>query len=84
MRVTEVIFPARPRRAYGGGVSSLERRRSTLDRLDDGLLVIAALVGVVLVFTVIGWLIHAVLFFVKLAVIALFIGLVVRLAARRR
>jgi hypothetical protein len=82
--VTDVIFPPVPRRAYGVGVSSLERRRSVLDRLDDGLLVIVALVGVVILFSVVGWVIHTVLFFVKVALVAVFIGLIVRLVARRR
>ena len=65
-------------------VSSLERRRSALDRLDDGLLVIVALVGVVVLFAVVGWIIHTVLFFVKVAIVAVFIGLIVRLVASRR
>jgi len=83
-RVTEVIFPPVSRRAYGVVVSSLERRRSALDRLDDALLVIVALVGVVILFAVVGWVIHAVLFVVKVALVAVFIGLIVRLVARRR
>jgi hypothetical protein len=82
--VTDVIFPPVPERAYGMAVSSLERRRSALDRLDDGLLVIVALVGAVILFAVVGWVIHTVLFFVKVAIVAVFIGLIVRLVARRR
>ena len=82
--MTDVIFPPAPRRAYGVAVSSLERRRSVLDRLDDGLLVIVALVGVVILFSVVGWVIHTVVFFVKLALVAVFIGLIVRLVARNR
>ena len=82
--MTDVIFPQVPGRAYGMVVSSLERRRSALDRLDDGLLVIVALVGVVILFAVVGWVIHTVLFFVKLAIIAVFVGLIVRVVARRR
>ena len=82
--MTDVIFPAGRRRAYALPVSSLERRRSALDRLDDGLLVIVALVGVVILFSVVGWVIHTVVFFVKLALVAVFIGLIVRLVARRR
>jgi len=65
-------------------VSSLERRRSALDRLDDGLLVVAALVGLVILFAVVGWVVHTVLFFVKVAIVAAFIGLIVRLVARNR
>jgi hypothetical protein len=64
-------------------VSSLERRRSTLDRLDDVLLVVVALVGVVLVFSVIGWLVDTLVFFVKLALVAVFIGLIARFVMRR-
>ena len=55
-----------------------------LDRLDDGLLVIVALVGVVILFSVVGWVIHTVVFFVKLGLVAVFIGLIVRLVAHRR
>lgn len=65
-------------------MSSLERRRSALDRLDDGLLVVAALVGLVILFAVVGWVVHTVLFFVKVAIVAAFIGLIVRLVARNR
>ena len=82
--MTDVIFPPVPRRAYGMGVSSLERRRSALDRLDDALLVVVALVGVVILFSVVGWVVHTVVFFVKLALVAVFVGLIVRLVARRR
>jgi hypothetical protein len=64
-------------------VSSLERRRSALDRLDDGLLVVVVLVGLVISFAVVGWVVHTVLFFVKVAIVAAFIGLIVRLVARR-
>jgi hypothetical protein len=77
-------LPAGPATAYGVGVSSLERRRSTLDRLDDGLLVIVALVGVVVLFSVVGWVVHTVVFFVKVALVAVFIGLIVRVVARHR
>ncbi len=82
--MTDVIFPRVPGRAYAEGVSSLERRRSALDRLDDGLLVGAALVGLVILFAVVGWVVHTVLFFVKVAIVAAFIGLIVRLVARNR
>jgi hypothetical protein len=70
--------------AYCFGVSSLERRRSALDRLDDGLLVVAALVGVIVVFAVIGWIVSTIVFFVKLALLAVFVGLIVRFMIRRR
>jgi energy-coupling factor transporter transmembrane protein EcfT len=82
--VTDVIFPPVPRLAYGVGVGSLERRRSVVDRLDDALLVVVALVGVVVLFSVVGWVVNTVVFFVKVALVAVFIGLIVRLVARRR
>ena len=66
------------------GVSSLEPRRSALDRLDDGLLVVAALVGVVVLFAVVGWIVSTIVFFVKLALVVVFIGLIVRFFTRRR
>jgi hypothetical protein len=65
-------------------VSSLERRRSALDRLDDGLLVVVALVGVVVAFMVVGWIVDTVVFFVKLALVAVFIGLIARFVLRRQ
>jgi hypothetical protein len=65
-------------------VSSLERRRSVLDRLDDGLLVVVALVGVVVAFMVVGWIVDTIVFFVKLALVAVFIGLIARFVMRRQ
>ena len=65
-------------------VSSLEPRRSALDRLDDGLLVVAALVGVVVLFAVIGWIVNTIVFFVKLALVVVFVGLILRFLTRKR
>jgi hypothetical protein len=63
----------------------LERRnRSTLAKLDDGLLIVAGVVGVIVLFAVVGWVIHAVLFLVKIAVVAVVFGLIVRAVAGRR
>ena len=65
-------------------VSSLEPRRSVLDRLDDGLLVVAALVAVVVLFAVIGWIVNTIVFFVKLALVVVFVGLILRFLTRKR
>jgi hypothetical protein len=63
----------------------LERRnRSTLAKLDDGLLIAAGVVGVIVLFAVVGWVIHAVLFLLKIAVVAVVFGLIVRAVAGRR
>ncbi|HMC41881.1 MAG TPA: hypothetical protein VKI20_02645 [Acidimicrobiales bacterium] len=61
------------------------RRRSTLDRLDDGLLVVAGIVGVLLVLQVVSWVVGTVLFVIKLAVVAAVVFVILRvLAALRR
>jgi hypothetical protein len=60
------------------------RRRSTLDRLDDGLLVVVAVVGVLLLLQVVSWAIGTILFVVKLAIVAVVVGLVLRLIAAIR
>ena len=65
-------------------VSSLEPRRSALGRLDDGLLVVAALVAVVVLFAVIGWIVNTIVFFVKLALVVVFVGLILRFLTRKR
>ena len=62
----------------------MEPRRSALDRLDDGLLVVAALVAVVVLFAVIGWIVNTIVFFVKLALVVVFVGLILRFLTRRR
>ncbi|TML38457.1 MAG: hypothetical protein E6G27_14220 [Actinobacteria bacterium] len=60
------------------------RRRSTLDRLDDGLLVVVAIVGVFLLLQVVSWAVGTILFAVKLAIVAVVVGLVLRLIAALR
>ena len=61
------------------------RRRSTLDRLDDGLLVVAGIVGVRLVLQVVSSVVGTVLFVIKLAVVAAVVFVILRvLAALRR
>lgn len=63
----------------------LERRtRSTLSRLDDILLIGLGVVAAVAVFWMIGWVVSAVLFLVKVAVAAVVFGLVVRAVVNRR
>jgi energy-coupling factor transporter transmembrane protein EcfT len=61
-----------------------KRRSSSLSRLDDGILVVAAIVGVILLFTVIGWIFHTVMFLFKLALAAAVVGVVFRFFAGRR
>jgi hypothetical protein len=61
-----------------------QRRRSTLSRMDDALLVVVGIVVVMAVLSVVGLIVHAVLFFVKVAVAAVLFGLIVRLMAGRR
>jgi hypothetical protein len=60
------------------------RRRSTLDKFDNALLIAAAVVGVFVLFAVVGWVIHAVLFLIKVAVVAVVFGLIVRAVVGRR
>src|SRR5207244_5759572 len=76
----------RSARAEGGRMlEPRNRRRSTLDRLDDGLLVVAGIVGVLLVLQVVSWVVGTVLFVIKLAVVAAVVFVILRvLAAVRR
>ncbi len=62
---------------------SLEPRRSTLDRLDDWLLVGVIAVVAVLALQVLGWVFGAIVFLVKVAVVAAVVGLVVAYINRR-
>jgi hypothetical protein len=64
---------------------SLQRSpRSTLSRLDDLLLIGVAAVAAIAVFWMIGWVVSAVLFLVKIAVAAVVFGLIVRAVINRR
>lgn len=65
-------------------MSSLEPRRSTLARVDDALGVAVVVLAALAVLSVIGWLVHTLFFFVKLAVLAVMVALAVRIFARRR
>lgn len=76
-------------RGRGGGRTvrnvQLERRRkSTVSKLDDALLVVAAIVAAVVVFSVVSWVLHAVFLLVKLAVAAVVFGLIARAVINRR
>ena len=64
-------------------MNSLQRRRSTLSKLDDGLLVVAIVVGVVIALSILGFVIHTIFWLARLAIIGLVIGLVVRFVSRR-
>ena len=55
-----------------------------MSKLDDALLVVLGIVAVLAVFTVIGWIVHTVMFFVKVAIAAVIFGLIVRAVAGRR
>jgi hypothetical protein len=64
---------------------AIERRKgSTVSKLDDALLVVLGVVAVLAVFTVVGWIMHAVFFLVKVAIAAVVFGLIVRAVASRR
>lgn len=67
-----------------GTVALEPRRRSTLDRLDDWLLVGVVAVLAVLALNVLGWIFGAVVFLVKVAVVAAVVGLVIAYGNRRR
>jgi len=60
------------------------RRRSTLDRLDDGLLVVVAIVGVFLLLQVLSWVVGTILLVVKLAVVAVVVAVIMRAVAGLR
>ena len=64
---------------------AIERhRRGTLSRLDDALLLVVGVVAVLAVLSVVGFVVHAVMFFVKVAIAAVLFGLIVRFVANRR
>ena len=69
---------------YRSGVSLERKSTSALSRLDDGLLVIVAIVGAVIVLSIIGALIHLFAVVVKVAIIAAVAGLIFRAVSRRR
>jgi Flp pilus assembly protein TadB len=58
--------------------------KSIMSRLDDFLLIAVAVAAGLVAFTVLGWVLHTVLFLVKVAVAAVVFGLIVRLVVGRR
>ena len=58
--------------------------RSTLDRLDDALLVVVAVVAALVVLKVVSAIVGTIFFFVKVGVVALLIFGAVSFASRRR
>lgn len=63
----------------------LERRRSSgLDRLDDALLIVVAVVGALFALKVLGWIIGTVLFVIKVAVVAAIAFVALRIVSRRQ
>ena len=64
-------------------MTSLQRRRSTLSKLDDGLLVAAIVVGVLIALPILFFVVHTIFWLTKLVIIGLVIGLVVRFVNRR-
>ena len=61
-----------------GGVSS------TAVRTDDGIMIIVGIVGVILAFTVLGWIFHTLIFLAKVVLVAAVAGLAFRFFAGRR
>jgi hypothetical protein len=59
-------------------------RRSTLDILDNWLLIVVGIIAAVVVWNILGWVFGAILFLVKVAVAALVIAVAVRIASGRR
>jgi hypothetical protein len=59
-------------------------RRSTLDVLDNWLLIVVGIIAAVFVWNILGWVFGAVLFLVKVAVAAFVIAVAVRIASGRR
>ena len=68
----------------GSGVEPARRRRSTLDVLDNGLLVVVGVVVALVLLKVVGFIAGTVFFLVKLALLAGAVYVVLRLLTRRR
>jgi hypothetical protein len=64
-------------------MSSLQRRPSVLSKLDDGLLVAAIVVGVIVAFWVVMAVLHTIFWLAKLAIIGLVIGLAFNFVTKR-
>jgi len=63
--------------------SSLSPRRSTLEKLDNALLIAVVAVGAIIAFQVIGWLFGALWFVAKLLIAGLIVGAGASFAFRR-
>ena len=61
-----------------------ERRRSTLQTLDSGLLVVVGIVAALVVLKVVGFIAGTVFFLIKVALLAGAVYVVLRLFLRRR
>jgi hypothetical protein len=59
-------------------------RRSTLDVLDNWLLIAVGIVAAVMVWNILGWVFGVVAFLIKVAVAAAVIAVAVRIASGRR
>ena len=60
------------------------RKRTTLEVLDNWLLIAVGAVAVIVLLQLLSWILGTVMFLVKVAVAALIIGAVVRIASGRR
>lgn len=61
-----------------------ERRRSTLEAVDNGLLVVVGVIAALVVLKIVGFIAGTVFFLVKLALLAGAVYLVLRLVVRRK
>jgi DMSO reductase anchor subunit len=60
------------------------RTRSMLSRLDNGLLVVGAIVAAIGALVILGWVLHTVFFLIKVALVAAVFGLVFKAVTSRR
>lgn len=61
-----------------------KRRTSTLSKMDDGIMIVVGIVGVILAFTVVGWIFGTIMTLLRWALVAAVAGLVFRFFAGRR
>ena len=59
-------------------------RRSTLDVIDNWLLIVVAIIAAVFVWNILGWVFGVVAFLIKVAVVAAVIAVGMRIASGRR
>ena len=72
------------RQAYRSGVNLERKSSSTLSRMDDGLLVVVAIIGVVIALSIFGFVVHLFALLFKVAILAAVAGLVFKAVSRRR